>query len=65
MWGKLSQKFRALSRREPREYIFEPVTHRLTSHPILPQGLMSSIAPAYEEVLAKEKEEQKPQESQE
>ena len=63
MLGKLLQKFRALSCREPREHIFEPVTHRLNSHPILPQGMMSSIAPAYEEVLAKEKEEKKTQES--
>jgi len=62
------QQFRALFRREPREFIFEPVKHRLNPHPILPQGLMISIAPAYEEALAKEqveKAEKAPKESRE
>ena len=55
MWGRLFQHIRALFRREPREFIYEPVTHRLNPHPILPQGMMAAIAPAYEEMLAKQK----------
>lgn len=55
MWGKLLQQIRSLFHGEPREFIYEPVAHRLNSHPILPQGMMEAIAPAYEEVLAKEK----------
>lgn len=58
MRGKLLQKIGALFHREPREFIFEPVTHRLNPHPVLPQGMMSAIAPAYEEALAKEKEDE-------
>jgi len=57
MWGKLLQQIRALFRREPREFIYEPVIHRLNPSPILPQGMMEAIAPAYEEALAKENEE--------
>ncbi len=56
MPGKLLQRIRALFRREPREFTYEPVTHRLDSNPILPQGMMESIAPSYEEALAKEKD---------
>ena len=56
MLGKLIQRIRVLFRREPREFIREPLTHRLDSKPILPQGMMEAIAPAYEEALAKEKE---------
>jgi hypothetical protein len=56
VWGKLIQQIKAIFRREPREFIFEPVTHRLSPHPTLPQGMMEAIAPAYEEVLAKEQE---------
>ena len=63
MWGIILQHIRMLLRREPRELIYEPVTHRLNSHPILPQGLMSSIAPAYEEALNKEKREKISKES--
>ena len=62
MKGKRLQQFRALFRRSPREFSFEPVTHRLNPHPVLPQGLMSSIAPAYEETLAREKGEETPSE---
>lgn len=51
----LLQQIRALFRKEPREFIFEPVAHRLDPHPVLSQGLMSAIAPAYEEALVKEK----------
>ena len=58
MWGKFLQHIRALFRREPREYIYEPVTHRLNPHPILPQGMMEAIAPAYEEMLARQKKEE-------
>lgn len=58
MWGKLLQHIRALFRREPLEYIYEPVTHRLNPHPILPQGMMEAIAPAYEEMLAGQKKEE-------
>ena len=65
MWGKLLQQIRALFRRELCKFIFEPVTQQLTPHPILPQGMMSAIAPAYEEALAKEKGEKAPQEQQE
>jgi len=57
MWKKLLQQFGALFRREPSKFNFDPVTHRLNPHPVLPQGMMSAIAPAYEEALAKEKEE--------
>jgi len=53
--GKLLQHIKALFRREPREYIYEPVTHRLNPHPILPQGMMEAIALVYEEMLQKEK----------
>lgn len=62
------QQIRALFRGEPREFIYEPVTHQLNSHTILPQGMMEAIAPAYEEVLTKEKkekEEKNPPEPQE
>jgi len=65
MWSKLLQQLRALFRRDPRKYNFDPVTHRLNPHPLLPQGMMSAIAPAYEEALAKEKGDKAPQESQE
>lgn len=58
MWGKLLQQIRALFRREHREFIYEPVTHRLNPHPILPQSMMEAIAPAYEEMLAKQKKEE-------
>jgi len=68
IWKKLLQQFSTLSRREPSKFNFDPVTHRLNPHPILPQDMMSAIAPAYEEALAKEKEEKgenAPQEEQE
>jgi len=55
MWGKLLQQIKALFRREPREFIYEPVIHRLNPSPILPQGMMEAIAPSYEEALAEEK----------
>ena len=57
MWDKLLQQIRASFRREPREFSYEPVIHRLDSSPIIPQGMMEAIAPSYEEALAKEKEE--------
>ena len=57
MWRKLLQRIRAFFRREPREFSFEPVTHRLNPHPVLPQGMMEAMAPAYEEALAREKKE--------
>jgi len=58
MWGKLLQHIRTLFRREPREFTYEPVSHRLDPHPILPQGMMESIAPSYEEIMAKQKKEE-------
>jgi len=64
MWRKLVQQFRALFRREPRKFNFDPVMHRLNPHPVLPQGMMSAIAPAYEEALNKDKGEKAPQEPQ-
>ena len=57
MWSKLLQQIRALFRRSPSEFNYKPVTHRLNSKPTLPKGMMEDIAPAYQEVLAKEKEE--------
>lgn len=56
MSGKLLQQIRELFRRKSRGVTYEPVTHRLDPSPILPQGMMEAIAPAYEEALAKEKE---------
>jgi len=57
MRSKLLQQIRGLFRKKPREFIYEPVVHRLNPSPILPQGMMEAIAPAYEEALSKEKEE--------
>lgn len=68
MWKKLLRQFSALFRRKPSKFNFDPATHRLNPHPILPQGMMSAIAPAYEEALAKEqveKAEKAPKESRE
>jgi len=65
MWGKLLQKTRILFRRKPHESIHEPIIHRLNPNPILPQGMMEAIAPAYEEALAKGKEEKEETSSQE
>ncbi len=65
MWGRMLQQIRVLFRREGREFIYEPVTHRLNPRPILPQGMMEAIAPAYEEVATQEmerKEEEAPAE---
>jgi hypothetical protein len=56
MLRKLLQQFRALFRKEPCKFNFEPVTHRLNPHPVLPKDMMSAIAPAYEEALNREKE---------
>lgn len=67
MWKRL-KKIKPLFRRESRAFNFEPVTHPLNTHPVLPRGMMSAIAPAYEAALAREKREegkkapQKPQE---
>ena len=58
MWVNLLQKTKALFCRKSSEFSFEPVTHHLPAHPILPQSMMEAIAPAYEEMLSKEKEEQ-------
>lgn len=54
MWDKLLHQIRTLFRREPPEFIYEPVVHRLDPSPIIPQGMMEAIAPSYEERLAKE-----------
>lgn len=61
MLKKRLQQFRVLLAKEPRRFHFEPVTHRLDPHPVLPQGLMRSIAPAYDEVLAQEHRENEAQ----
>jgi len=58
MWAKPKQLIRAIFRCEPRKFNFvEPPTHRLNPRPDLPRGLMSAIAPAYEEAWAREKRE--------
>ena len=55
--GNVLQKIKDLFRSEARDPNYEPITHRLNPDPNLPQGMMEAIAPAYQEALAKEKEE--------
>lgn len=47
-------------RREPSKFTFEPVEHKLEPQPVLPKSMMAAIAPAYEEKLAQEKEQEAP-----
>lgn len=65
MRKKSLQQIKILFRKKPRAFSFEPVTHQLNPNPVLPQGLMSAIAPAYEETLAKEQEKKTPLKPQE
>lgn len=55
MLKKMLRRIKPLFQGQTRTFTYEPVTHRLDPHPVLPQSMMEAVSPAYEEVLAREK----------